>query len=76
MKSGSRWLNNCIVGLVVSIVVTTCGWSFGCMAASFTDNPYGTSKTCENYEERALATLVGLLATMISLKSNPPKADR
>jgi hypothetical protein len=61
---------------VVSIVALAGSWSIGCMAASFVENPYGTSKTCENHEERALTTLVALLATMISLKSNPPKADR
>ena len=32
----------------------------------------GRTKTCENHEERAIATLVSLMATLISLKSNFP----
>ena len=74
MKS-SRWLNFCIVGVVSTIAVLSAGWTLGCTLGNLYQLPYGNSQTCENHEERALATLVALMATLISLKSNPPEAD-
>lgn len=74
MKPGSRWLNFCIVGVVSTIAVLAAGWTLGCTYGSLAELPYGQSKTCENHEERAISTLVALMATLISLKSNPPEA--
>ena len=72
MKS-SRWLNACIVGVVGTVAVLSAGWTLGCSVGALYDLPYGQSETCKNHEERAISTLIALLATLISLKSNPPE---
>ena len=74
MKS-SRWLNACIVGVVGTIAVLSAGWTVGCSYGALAELPYAESETCKNHEERAITTLIALLATLISLKSNPPEAD-
>ena len=74
MKS-SRWLNVCIVCVVTTIAALSAGWSIGCSYGAFVQLPYAESETCKNHEERAITTLIALLATLISLKSNPPAED-
>ena len=54
------------------MAATAVGWSAGCMSASMRGNQYGNSESCKNHEERASQTLLALLTTLISLRSNPP----
>ena len=74
MRSPS-WLNRSIVGTIIVISVLAVGWSLGCMAASYRGNPYGQSEACNNHDDRAIQVMTALLATLISLKSNPPEDD-
>ena len=67
-----RWLKRSIVFVVVTMAGTAVGWSAGCMSASMRGNQYGNSESCKNHEERASQTLLALLTTLISLRSNPP----
>lgn len=69
------WLTRSIIATVATIAALSVGWSVGCMGASIAQNPYGDSKSCENHEDRAIQVMMALLATLISLRSNPPTAD-
>ena len=70
-----RWLTRSLIAVVFTISALSVGWSVGCMGASLTGNAYGQSKSCENHEDRALQVMMALLATLISLRSNPPTRD-
>lgn len=69
------WLTRSIVAVVSTIAALSVLWSAGCTGASVIGNPYGASKSCENHEDRALQVMTALLATLISLRSNPPEQE-
>ena len=69
----SKWLTNCIVGTVLSIGFLAVAWSGSCMTAAFISNPLAETEACKNHDDRAIQVMIALLATLISLKSNPPE---
>lgn len=69
-----RWLTRSLIAVVFTIAALSVGWSAGCLGAGLVQNPYSESKACENYEDRALQIMMSLLATLVSLRSNPPES--
>ena len=71
----SKWLTNCIVATVSTIAVMSVVWSGSCVISSFISNPLAETESCKNHDDRAIQVMMALLATLISLKSNPPMED-
>ena len=67
-----NWLTKCIIAVTFTIGLLAGGWSGSCLVATFTNNPLAEQETCKNHDDRAIQVMLGLLATLISLKSNPP----
>ena len=75
MHGTPQWLTRSIIAAVATIAVLSVGWSAGCTAAGFLENDYAASKSCDDHDSRALQTMFSLLATLVSLRSNPPTKD-
>ena len=69
------WLTRSIIATVTTIAALSVGWSASCTAAGFWNLKYAESKSCEDHDSRALQTMFSLLATLVSLRSNPPTRD-
>ena len=68
-----RWLTNSIVAAVTTIAALSVGWSASCTAAGFWGMKFAASEACKDADNRALQTMFSLLATLVSLRSNPPE---
>ena len=68
-----RWLTNSIIAAVSTIAALSVGWSASCTAAGFWNMNYAESETCKDADNRAMQTMFSLLATLVSLRSNPPE---
>jgi len=67
-----RWLTRSIIAAVSTIAALSVGWSASCTAAGLLGMKYAEEKACDDHDSRALQTMFGLLATLVSLRSNPP----
>ena len=72
MPREPHWLTRVLVGTVCTIALLSVSWSASCTGAGFLGLSYATSEDCKDHDNRALQTLFGLLATLVSLRSNPP----
>ena len=70
-----RWLTNSIIAAVSTIAALSIGWSASCTAAGFWDMKFAQSESCKDADNRALQTMFSLLATLVSLRSNPPEEN-
>ena len=69
------WLTRSIIATVGTIAVLSVGWSASCTAAGFWGSPWAKSDACADVDNRAMQTMFSLLATLVSLRSNPPTRD-
>ncbi len=69
------WLTRSIIATVGTIAALSVGWSASCTAAGFWEHKIAESDTCKDADNRALQTMFSLLATLVSLRSNPPTND-
>jgi hypothetical protein len=72
MPREPRWLIRVLIATVCTITLLSVSWSASCTGAGFLGLSYASSKECEDHDNRALQTLFSLLATLVSLRSNPP----
>jgi hypothetical protein len=70
-----RWLTRSIIAAVTTIAALSIGWSASCTAAGFWGLKYAESETCKDADNRAMQTMFSLLATLVSLRSNPPEEN-
>ena len=75
MHGTPQWLTRSIIAAVSTIAALSVGWSASCTAAGFWDLKYAESETCKDADNRAMQTMFSLLATLVSLRSNPPTKD-
>ena len=75
MHREPRWLTKSIIAAVTTIAALSVGWSASCTAAGFWEHKIAESDTCKDADNRALQTMFSLLATLVSLRSNPPETD-
>jgi hypothetical protein len=68
-----KWLTNSIIAAVSTIAALSVGWSASCTAAGFWDLKFASTDTCQDADNRAMQTMFSLLATLVSLRSNPPE---
>ena len=69
------WLTRSIIAAVTTIAALSIGWSASCTVAGFWGSPWAKSDTCADADNRAMQTMFSLLATLVSLRSNPPTRD-
>ena len=72
MPKEPHWLTRVLVGTVCTIALLSIGWSVSCTASGMWGTEYSKSEDCKDHDNRALQTMFGLLATLVSLRSNPP----
>jgi len=72
MHSEPRWLTRSIIAAVSTIAALSVGWSASCTAAGLFGMKFSESETCKDADQRAMQTMFSLLATLVSLRSNPP----
>ena len=72
MSREPRWLTRVLVATVCTIALLSVSWSISCTGAGVMGLSYAASEDCKDHDNRALQTLFGLLATLVSLRSNPP----
>ena len=75
MSPTPQWLTRCIVAAVSTIAALSVGWSASCTAAGFWQLKFAETEQCKDADNRALQTMFSLLATLVSLRSNPPTKD-
>jgi hypothetical protein len=72
MHREPRWLTRSIIAAVSTIAALSVGWSASCTAAGLFGMEFSSSETCKDADQRAMQTMFSLLATLVSLRSNPP----
>jgi len=75
MTREPRWLIKSIIAAVFVIAALSVGWSVSCTSAGLLSLKYAEEEVCKDHDSRALQTMFGLLATLVSLRSNPPNED-
>lgn len=73
MPKSPAWLTRSIVAAVSTIAALSVGWSASCTAAGFWGMKFAEGETCKDADQRAMQTMFSLLATLVSLRSNPPE---
>lgn len=68
-----RWLARSIIAVVATIAALAVGWSASCTAAGIWNLKFAEAEACKDADNRALQTMFSLLATLVSLRSNPPE---
>lgn len=72
MHREPRWLTRSIIAAVSTIAALAVGWSASCTAAGLWGLKFAEEESCKDADQRALQTMFSLLATLVSLRSNPP----
>ena len=72
MHREPRWLTRSIIAAVTTIAALSVGWSASCTAAGLANMKFASDETCKDADQRAMQTMFSLLATLVSLRSNPP----
>jgi len=72
MPREPRWLTRSIIAAVATIAALSVGWSASCTGAGLFGLKFSESETCKDADQRAMQTMFSLLATLVSLRSNPP----
>ena len=72
MHREPRWLTRSIIAAVSTIAALSVGWSASCTAAGLANMKFASDETCKDADQRAMQTMFSLLATLVSLRSNPP----
>ena len=75
MHREPRWLTKSIIAAVTTIAALAVGWSASCTAAGLWSLKFAEEESCKDADQRALQTMFSLLATLVSLRSNPPETD-